>query len=135
MSVQRPDIPPKPAMQSSTPPLQDEDGDESHTTGKVKRIVNKFSKKEVASSEANERPANSSAEFTPSKRFKRAPTIKPKPNRASLPLQLSREQAPPLPAKRSRVPQKQKESVGGEEGDSISGETRRSGTVGLKMQA
>ena len=129
----RPEIPPKPSTQSSSPPLGDENGEESLAAGKVKRIVNKFSKKEVALNEANELPANSSTKFKPSKPFKRAPTIKPKPSRASLPLQLSREQAPPLPAKRSRNPQKKQEGVGGEEGDSISVEGRRSGTAGLRM--
>ncbi|CAK6952873.1 rho guanine nucleotide exchange factor 15 [Scomber scombrus] len=130
----RPEIPPKPSTQSSSLPLGDENGDESLAAGKVKRIVNKFSKKEVAPSEANELPANGSAKFKPSKPFKRAPTIKPKPSRASLPLQLGREQAPPLPAKRSRNPQKQKESVGGEEGDGISVEGRRSAPDGKEVE-
>ncbi|XP_042256620.1 rho guanine nucleotide exchange factor 15 [Thunnus maccoyii] len=125
----RPEIPPKPSTQTSSPPLGDRG-----SSGKVKRIVNKFSKQESASNEANEHPTNGSAELKTSKRFKRPPTIKPKPGRASLQLQIGREQAPPLPAKRSRVPQKQKESLGGEEGDGIGVEGRRSAPDGKEVE-
>lgn len=116
----RPEIPPKPQASSPTP------GDR-RSSGKVKRIVNKFSKQE--SIEAKEEPANVATELLPNKKFKRPPTIKPKPGRNGLQRQVAAEQAPPLPMKRSRILQKQKDSVGGEDGDSISVEGGRSGTV------
>ncbi|XP_069026030.1 ephexin-1 [Embiotoca jacksoni] len=104
----RPDIPPKPAAQTSSSPQGDMS---SLSSGKVKRIVNKFSKQ--ASNEQGEQPTNGTAETTANKRFKRPPTIKPKPGRSGLRLQVRTEQAPPLPVKRSRILQKQMESVGG----------------------
>lgn len=126
----RPEIPPKPSPQTSSPPLGDRGSSTSLSEGKVKRIVNKFSNKECAPSDPVEQPTNGTAEFTASKRLKRPPTIKPKPGRASLQLQTGREQAPPLPLKR-RTLQKKKESEGGDGGDSISVEGGRSGTVVL----
>lgn len=98
----------------------------SLSEGKVKRIVNKFSKQGSVQNEPGDQPTNGTAEVTPSKRFKRPPTIKPKPHRASLQFQIGGEQAPPLPVKRSRKP---KEIEQGEEGDSISVEGGRSGTA------
>lgn len=122
----RPEIPPKPSPQTGSPPLGDRGG--SPSEGKVKRIVNKFSKKEFVPSDPAGQPTNGTAKFTPNKRLKRPPTIKPKPGRASRQLQTGGEQAPPLPLKR-RTLQKQKERDGGEEGDSVSVEGGRSGTV------
>ncbi|XP_070711049.1 ephexin-1 [Pempheris klunzingeri] len=130
----RPEIPPKPSSQSSAPPLGDTGGSSSLSGGKVKQIVNKFSKQEPAANDPEEQPSNGTAEFTPSKRFKRPPTIKPKPRRASLQLQTAGEQAPPLPVKRSRLLQKQKESAGGEEGDGISVEGDRSAPDGKEVE-
>lgn len=121
----KPDIPPKPAPQSDSAPVGDAGSIMSLSEGKVKRIVNKFSKKET---ELGHQPANGTAGGTPDKRFRRPPTIKPKPGRASLQLQIGGEQAPPLPMKRSR---KLKETEPGEEGSSISVEGGRSGTAGF----
>ncbi|CAJ1086208.1 rho guanine nucleotide exchange factor 15-like [Xyrichtys novacula] len=116
----RPEIPPKPSTQPSSPPqgVRSSSSSSSLSGGNVKRIVDKFTKQE--SVEAREHPTNGTTEVKRSGRFKRPPSIKPKPRRISLQLEIGGEQAPPLPMKRSRVPQKQKESVGGEEGDSIS---------------
>ncbi|XP_008281051.1 rho guanine nucleotide exchange factor 15 [Stegastes partitus] len=126
----RPEIPPKP--QPGSPPLGDRGSSSRLSGGKVKRIVNKFSKQE--SSELAEQPTNGTTEFTPSKRFKRPPTVKPKPGRASLQLLTGAEQAPPLPMKRSRVLKKQKTNEGGEEGDNISVEGGRSAPDGKEVE-
>ncbi|XP_039997391.1 rho guanine nucleotide exchange factor 15 [Xiphias gladius] len=131
---QRPEIPPKPSTQTSSPPLGDRGSSTSASGGKVKRIVNKFSKQESEPNEPGEQPTNGTSDLTPSKRFKRPPTIKPKPGRTSLQLQIRGEQAPPLPLKRSRILQKQKESVGGEEVDSISVEGGRSAPDGKEVE-
>lgn len=124
----RPEIPPKPSTQPNSPPPGDRGSSTSVSEGKVKRIVNKFSTQEQVPKESGEKPSNGTAEFKAGERLKRPPTIKPKPGRASLQLQLGGEQAPPLPVKRSK---KQKESERGEDGDSISVEGGRSGTVEL----
>uniref|UniRef100_A0A3Q1EL75 Rho guanine nucleotide exchange factor 15b n=1 Tax=Acanthochromis polyacanthus TaxID=80966 RepID=A0A3Q1EL75_9TELE len=125
----RPEIPPKP--QPGSPPLGDRGSSSRRSGGKVKRIVNKFSKQD--SSEPVEQPSNGTAELTPSKRFRRPPTIKPKPGRANLQLLLGGEKAPPLPMKRSRILKKQKETEGGEEGDNISVEGDRSAPDGKEV--
>ncbi|XP_035531733.1 rho guanine nucleotide exchange factor 15 [Morone saxatilis] len=127
----RPEIPPKPSPQASSPPSGDGGGSTSLSEGKVKRIVNKFSKQESAANEPVEQLTNGTAEVTLSKRFKRPPTVKPKPGRASLPLQIGGEQAPPLPKKRTRKP---KESERVEEGDSISVEGGRSAPDGKEVE-
>ncbi|XP_028284941.1 rho guanine nucleotide exchange factor 15 isoform X2 [Parambassis ranga] len=121
----RPEIPPKP--QASSPPPGDR-----RSSGKVKRIVNKFSKQE--SVEAKEQPANVATELLPNKKFKRPPTIKPKPGRNGIQRQVAAEQAPPLPMKRSRILQKQKDNVGGEDGDGISVEGGRSAPDGKEVE-
>lgn len=123
----KPEIPPKPS-----PPPADGTCSSGFSGGKVKKIVDKFTKQE--SCESSEQTANGTAELTQSKQPKRAPTIKPKPVRASLQLQTGTEQAPPLPMKRSRILKKQRESLGGEEGDGISMEGCRSGTVGFSFR-
>lgn len=122
----RPEIPPKPSPQSSSPPLGDAGSITGLSEGKVKRIVNKFSKQESVPNEPGDQPTNGTAEATPSKRFKRPPTIKPKPHRTSLQFQIGGEQVPPLPVKRCRKP---KEIEQGEEGDSVGVEGGRSGTA------
>lgn len=121
----RPEIPPKPSPECSAP---SEPGSiKSFSEGKVKRIVNKFSKQESVHKDSGDQPTNGT-EVTPSKRFKRPPTVKPKPRRSSLQLQIGAEQAPPLPVKRSRKP---KDNEQGEEADSVSVEGGRSGTAEL----
>lgn len=122
----RPEIPPKPSTQPSPSPLKDGGSTTSSSHGKVKGIVNKFSKKDEAPQ--NEQHTNSSTELPVRRQFNRPPTIKPKPARASLPLQLKSEQAPPLPVKRSRTLQKQTGSLVSEEGDA-GAEACRSGTL------
>ncbi|XP_029382484.1 rho guanine nucleotide exchange factor 15 [Echeneis naucrates] len=128
-SKQRPEIPPKPPTQTSPPPLRDRGVHARMSGGKVKRIVSKFSNQEL-----NE-PSNGTPKFKQGKRFKRPPTVKPKPARNSLQLHIQTEQAPPLPMKRGRLLQKQKEAVGGEEGDSISVEGGRSEPDGKEVDA
>lgn len=68
----------------------------------MKSIVSKFSRQEQ--SEQAEQPADGLVDIISSKRFKGPPVVKPKPRRASFPLQLEGQQAPPLPMKRSRRP-------------------------------
>ncbi|XP_071316139.1 ephexin-1 [Trachinotus anak] len=131
---QRPEIPPKPPTQTSSPPLGDRGSSTRVSGGKVKRIVSKFSKQDPASNEPEAQPTNGTSKLKPNKRFKRPPTVKPKPGRSSLQLQMQAEQAPPLPLKRSRLLQKQKRSVGGEEGDSISVEGGRSAPDGKEVE-
>lgn len=119
----RPEIPPKP--QCSSPTLGERDSNVRRSGGKVKRIVNQFSKQE--STERLEPATHGTAEVKPVRQTKRPPTIKPKP-RVRLQLQKEAEQAaPPLPKKRSRLAKKQKELGGGEEGDRSSVEGGRSG--------
>ncbi|KAM9717684.1 rho guanine nucleotide exchange factor 15 isoform 1-T2 [Menidia menidia] len=110
----RPEIPPKPAAPSDP----DGGGRPGAPGGKVKNIVNKFSK-----------PANGSGEPGLGRRSQRPPTIKPKPRRTSLPLQMGAERAPPLPRKRTRGLRKQS-SVGGEEGEGVCAEEDRSAPDG-----
>lgn len=99
----RPEIPPKPSLPTSTsPPLDSTDGVTAPSEGKVKSIVSKFSRQEQ--SEWAEQPSDGPVEVVSSKRLKGRPLVKPKPRRASLPLQLEGQQAPPLPMKRSRRP-------------------------------
>ncbi|XP_036968534.1 rho guanine nucleotide exchange factor 15 [Acanthopagrus latus] len=127
----RPEIPPKPSTQTNSPPPGDADSSTSLSEGKVKRIVNKFSIQEQVPKESDEKPSNGTAEFKAGGRFKRPPTIKPKPRRAILQLQLGGEQAPPLPMKRSK---KLKDSERGEDGDSISVEGGRSAPDGKEVE-
>ncbi|XP_047466011.1 rho guanine nucleotide exchange factor 15 [Mugil cephalus] len=127
----RPEIPPKPSLQVSPPSPRARGGSSSRSAGKVKRIVNKFSRQE--SSEWAEQPTNGTAEPKPIKKFKRPPTIKPKPGRAKVQLQIGAEQAPPLPMKRSRRLQKQ-DSMGGDTGDGIGVEGGRSAPDGKEVE-
>lgn len=120
------EIPPKPAPQSGSPPPLETAVIADLPEGNVKRIVNKFSKPEHTSKEPGNQPANGTSRVTLSKQSKRPPTVKPKPGRASLQLQIGGELAPPLPLKRNQKP---KETEHAEEGDSISVEGGRSGTA------
>nr|XP_019951328.1 PREDICTED: rho guanine nucleotide exchange factor 15-like isoform X2 [Paralichthys olivaceus] len=129
----RPDIPPKPSSQTGSPPLGDGGDGTNLSSGKVKRIVNKFSKQNSVQEEAEERPTNGTS-VTQSKRLRRPPTIKPKPGRSSLQLQIKEEQAPPLPMKRSRIQQKQTKSLGGDGGDGISVDGGRSAPDGKEVE-
>lgn len=121
----RPRILPKPtATQSSSPPPGESSNTTDFTTGKVKRIVNKFSKHE-------EPPTNGTTKIKPIRRSGRPPTIKPKPQSTGAKAPVSSAHAPPLPMKRSRLLQKQKELSGEEEGAGVSVEISRSGKVNL----
>ncbi|XP_063756998.1 rho guanine nucleotide exchange factor 15 isoform X2 [Eleginops maclovinus] len=128
----RPHIAPKPSPESTTPPFGDRGSSARRSGGKVKRIVSKFSKND--STEVGEQPTNGTAEPKAIKRFKRPPTVKPKPDRARLQLQLAGEKAPPLPVKRNRVLKRQTECRGGEEGDSIGVEGGRSAPDGKEVE-
>lgn len=125
----KPEIPPKP--QPSSPPLGERGSNIRRSGGKVKRIVNKFSKQE--SNEKAEPAANGTAEIKPGKRSKRPPTIKPKP-RVNPQLQKEAGQAPPLPVKKSRILRKQKPLVGGEDGGGSSVEGGRSEPDGKEVE-
>ncbi|KAM6894737.1 rho guanine nucleotide exchange factor 19 [Lycodopsis pacificus] len=131
----KPAIPQKPSPQTGSPPLGDRGGSASLSGGKVKRIVNKFSKQD-STEPAGAKPTNGTAARAPLiKRLKRPPTVKPKPGRASLQLQIGGEKAPPLPEKRSRTLQSQKGGErGGEEGDGISVEGGRSAPDGKEVE-
>ncbi|KAM4536520.1 rho guanine nucleotide exchange factor 5 isoform 1-T2 [Odontesthes bonariensis] len=122
----KPEIPPKPSAQATSPPPSD---GPALPGGKVKKIVNSFTQ----SSEVQKQPANGAAELKMGKRFKRPPTIKAKPRRDSLPLQLRPELAPPLPQKKTRALKNQR-SLGGEDGDSVSVEGDRSAPDGKEVQ-
>ncbi|XP_041842386.1 ephexin-1 isoform X2 [Melanotaenia boesemani] len=126
----KPDIPPKPSVQSISPPPSDRVHSPSLSGEKVKNIVNKFSK----SSEPGKQTASGNAKRTSNQKFKRPPSIKPKPRRLSLQLQTGAEPAPPLPMKRSHFLKKQKQSMGGEEGESLSLEGGRSAPDGKEVE-
>ncbi|XP_034412966.1 rho guanine nucleotide exchange factor 15 isoform X2 [Cyclopterus lumpus] len=131
----KPEIPPKPSPQTSSPPAGGRGSSASLSGGNVKSIVNKFSKKESA--DVEDGPTNGTAEVPLIKRFKRPPTVKPKPDRASLHLQIGGEKAPPLPVKKSRVARRRKGRGGEEEeeeGDGISVEGGRSAPDGKEVE-
>ncbi|KAG9346353.1 hypothetical protein JZ751_006664 [Albula glossodonta] len=89
----RPPIPSKPSHNGSDCPIVPKRGSTTKTVGKVKRIVSKFTEQEnVAGGGVTVR---SECKREP----KRAPTVKPKPQRTP---QTGGEQAPPLPLKMSR---------------------------------
>lgn len=123
----KPGIPPKPSAQpTSLPPIN-----KRLSEGKVMSIVSKFSKPGYVASEPGEQPAGGTADVALSKRFKRPPTVKPKPRPASLSFQVEGGQAPPLPKKVSRKP---RGSETGDEVDGIGVEGGRSGTVEATQQ-
>lgn len=128
----RPPVPRKPSAQGDSPPLGDGDSTVEASCGKVKRIVDRFSQREASLKAAGK--SNSTSGLTSSKGSKRAPTIKPKPARASVQIQQGGDQAPPLPLKRSRILRQQRdqaktETLGGEEGNGVCVEGGRSGRV------
>lgn len=122
----RPEVPPKPPAPEPEP-APPAPALQNLSEGKVKSIVNKFSRQDSVSNETEQRHVNGSSKVTRIKRLKRPPTVKPKPKagRASLPPQ-TREQAPPLPMKRSRKP---KEAHPAEEDNHVHAEGSRSGRV------
>lgn len=123
----RPEVPRKPSTQSSSPPLEHRGSGASISGGKVRRIVDRFSKQGAATGEQHH--SSRIAKSAQRKHFKRAPSTKPKPARASLQIEIGGERAPPLPLKRHRTLLKQKEILGGEEGESINVQGGRSGKV------
>lgn len=122
----KPELPPKPATQASSPPLGDRGSCTRLSGGKVKRIVHKFSKQESVPAE---QPTNGTT-----KQVRRPPSTMPKPGRQSLQLQVNEEQAPPLPMKRSRFLKTQRDSEGGDEGDDITMEGSRSAPDGKEVE-
>ncbi|XP_032367222.1 rho guanine nucleotide exchange factor 15 [Etheostoma spectabile] len=126
------EIPPKPTPQTSSP-LQGDSGISTRLSeGKVKRIVSKFSINDL-NEPGEQQPTNGNADLRSIKRVKRPPTVRPKPNRANLQLQVSGEKAPPLPVKKSRTLQKQK-GWSAEDGDTISVEGGRSAPDGKEVE-
>ncbi|KAM9826904.1 rho guanine nucleotide exchange factor 19 [Neosynchiropus ocellatus] len=116
----KPEIPPKPSSQAiSSPEVEDKSSTLPPSDGKVKRIVNKFSKKEDAPIEVKEKKADGGSGLSTSNRLKRLPVVKPKPGRASLQLLPLGEQAPPLPMKRSNILRRQAEREGETEDGSL----------------
>lgn len=126
----RPEIPPKPSLQPSTSPPPDHSGSITATSeGKVKSIVNKFRQQEQ-SEQADQAP-DDVGELNSLKRFKKPPVIRPKPRRASFPMQPVDQQAPPLPMKRSRRP---KESESAREEEALSVKCGRSGELAIDVK-
>lgn len=105
----KPEIPPKPS------PSADSNSSLEISGGKVKNIVSRLSKQDLNGL------VNGTADITPPKEAKRPPKTKPKPDRSSIQLQVSAEQTPPLPMKRSVFARKQKENERGEEADDTDG--------------
>ncbi|XP_051918051.1 rho guanine nucleotide exchange factor 15 isoform X2 [Hippocampus zosterae] len=113
----KPDIPPKPMERASAQPLEEDDRPSSPSGVNVKRIVNKFSKHRVVPAKATQR------------QMKRQPVVKPKPaTGAGTPLH-----PPPLPKKRTRLPQGK--STDSEDGDGICAEGGRSEPDGREVDA
>ncbi|XP_036072471.1 ephexin-1 isoform X2 [Oryzias melastigma] len=105
----KPEIPPKPS------PSADSNSSLEISGGKVKNIVSRLSKQDLNGL------VNGTADITPPKEAKRPPKTKPKPDRSSIQLQVSAEQTPPLPMKRSVFARKQKENEREEEADDTDG--------------
>lgn len=121
---QRPELPVRSSEQSSSCSPADRDDASEPSEGKVKDIVNKFTKQE--SREQEEHANNCYSELLTC--IKKPPAVKPKPGRISSPPQARAEEAPPLPKKRSRFLNKRSRSAEGVEpkGTSAGG---RSGTA------
>lgn len=136
----RPPVAQKPCSQTDSPSRDENACTLPSSGGLVKSIVDRFSHPETKLIAA-EKPTNCTPEpHTPVKKFKRAPTVKPKPGRTTLQQQAGGDQAPPLPLKRSRIlrhrsDQAQKESMGAEEGNGIPTrvERRRSAPDGKEV--
>lgn len=130
-SKPRPELPPKPSHPSS-PPLGERGSATRLSGGKVKSIVSKFSQQKTAPSAVAFKHTNGDAKRVP-RRFRRPPTVKPKPGRLSLQLQMRTEQAPPLPLKRSKILQKQK-GIGAHEEESVGVKGGRSAPDGKEVE-
>ncbi|XP_028330867.1 rho guanine nucleotide exchange factor 15 isoform X2 [Gouania willdenowi] len=123
----KPEIPRKP--NPGIPPQTDGGKNSSLPGGKVQSIISKFSRKE-SSETVEEQAINGNGE---PERSKRPPMTKPKPDRASVQIHIGKEQAPPLPLKRSRFLKKQR-SLGAHDGHSIDLEFRRSAPDGKEVE-
>ncbi|KAM4714675.1 uncharacterized protein arhgef15b [Anableps anableps] len=127
----KPEIPPRSIHSNSPSPVGG--GCSSGTMhGKVKKIAKRFTKQD--SSEVGEQLVNGAAELSPSKQVKKPPETKPKPENIVPQPQVRTEQAPPLPKKRSRFLNKQKESIG-EESEGMNMDRRRSAPDGKEVEA
>ncbi|XP_077401431.1 rho guanine nucleotide exchange factor 15 [Vanacampus margaritifer] len=113
----RPDLPPKPMERASSLPLEEDDRSASPSGVNVKRMVNQFSKHRVAP-----------AKVTQKQLIKRQPVLNPMPSPGS-----SLLQPPPLPKKRTRLPQLK--STESEDGDSFCAEGGRSDPDGKEVDA
>ncbi|XP_068164661.1 rho guanine nucleotide exchange factor 15 [Antennarius striatus] len=123
----KPNIPPKPPAQTTPPPPGGRAGSTTPTEGKVRSIVDKFSKQGRVGDQGAEQSTNATLGMPRMRRFRRPPTLKPKPQRASLPLE-----APPLPLKRSRRP---RASQWSDEGGGVNMEGARSEPDGKEVDA
>ncbi|XP_077357348.1 rho guanine nucleotide exchange factor 15 isoform X2 [Festucalex cinctus] len=112
----RPDLPPKPMERASSLPLEEDERPVSPSGVNVKRMVNQFSKHRVAPAKVTR------------KQVKKHPMIslKPAPGSGSL-------QPPPLPKKRTRLPQAK--STESEDGDGVCAEGGRSDPDGKEVDA
>ncbi|KAL0970266.1 hypothetical protein UPYG_G00239670 [Umbra pygmaea] len=121
-SLPRPEVKARPPICKKPPPSNEALPTPSQPGGKVKNMVSMFSHAETTPS-ANGDATPTAYTTTDSPRRtrgpKRAPTVKPKPRRFSLQPSISVDQAPPLPAKTSRILRQSSEQTkmeGGEEG-------------------
>ncbi|CDQ62236.1 unnamed protein product [Oncorhynchus mykiss] len=131
----RPEAKPRPPISRKPPPsngspstpsqLGERGSTGSNSRGKVKSIVSKFSHPETTpTTRGYATPTANGTTVNPPLRTRgprRAPTVKPKPSRASIQQSASPDQAPPLPMKRSRILRQQsdqakRDTPGGEEG-------------------
>nr|XP_046184365.1 rho guanine nucleotide exchange factor 15 [Oncorhynchus gorbuscha] len=131
----RPEAKPRPPISRKPPPsngspstpsqLGERGSTGSNSRGKVKSIVSKFSHPETTpTTRGYATPTANGTTVKPPLRTRgprRAPTVKPKPSRASIQQSASPDQAPPLPMKRSRILRQQsdqakRDTPGGEEG-------------------
>ncbi|XP_013874952.1 rho guanine nucleotide exchange factor 15 [Austrofundulus limnaeus] len=108
---QRPEVSFRSLVQSSSGSPADRDNASEPSEGKVKDMVNMFRQQE--SKELEEHATICLSE--PLTGSKKPPAVKPKPGRVSSSPQPKPEELPPLPKKRSRVPNKQNRSVEGVE--------------------
>ncbi|XP_038851700.1 rho guanine nucleotide exchange factor 15 [Salvelinus namaycush] len=128
----RPPISRKPPPSNGSPSTPSQLGERgstgSNSRGKVKSIVSKFSHPETTpTTRGYATPTANGTTINPPLRTRgprRAPTVKPKPSRASIQQSASPDQAPPLPMKRSRILRQQsdqakRDTPGGEEGTGI----------------
>ncbi|XP_061620070.1 rho guanine nucleotide exchange factor 15 isoform X2 [Phyllopteryx taeniolatus] len=105
----KPELPPKPTERMSSLPSEGDDRATSPSSVNVKRIVNNFSQHRIALANANK-----------TKEMRRQPVLKPK------------LQPPPLPMKRTRLPQAK--NTDSEDGESICAEGGRSDPDGKEVE-